>query len=131
MNMLVDFLKFCVKRESDNHINPINTQKNFEKFLNEYKVGTIKDKRYKEIIETIIRAHEANLNRHDSSAMDYSEKDYSTAKTLVLGTGKKGYNLTGDDDITKLNSAAFITTAIILQGSLAVGLIISLLALVK
>jgi len=130
-DMLVKFLKFCIKRESDNHINPINTQKTFEKFLMEYKQGNIKDAKYDEIFDAIVNAHEANLNKRDTSAMDYREKDYNSVKTLVLSEQKKGYYLTDDDKITKLNSAAFITTAIVLQGSLVVGLIISLLALVK
>ena len=131
MNMLVNFLKFCIKRESENLINPMNTQNNFEKFLNEYNNGNVKDKNYVEILDTIKEAHSANLNKVDESAMDYREKDYTTAKSLTLTNQKNGYKLTEDEPITKLNSAAFITTAIVLQGSLILGLLISLLSLVK
>ena len=132
MNMLVDFLKFCVKRESESHINPIHIHNNFEKFLSEYQNGNVKDKKFVSILDDIKKAHSANLNRVDESAMDYVENGYNSAKSLML-TNKKnnGYKLNEDEPITKLGSAAFITTAIVLEATLALGLIISLFVLVK
>lgn len=133
MEMLVNFLKFCVNRQNEGKINLLNSQNNFQKFYNKYnKNKNINDSKYKEIFDTIVEAHEAMLNKKDETAMDYSEKNYNTAKTLSLTNQRSnGYNLTGEEDITKLNSAAFITTAIILEATLVLTLIISLFVLVK
>lgn len=132
MNNLVDFLKFCIKRESEGKINSLNTQNNFNKFLNDYKNSKIQENsKYKEILDNIVEAHETIINKKDESSMDYVEKNYTTAKSLVLSNQKNGYNLTEDDNITKLNSAAFITTTIILEATAAISLIFMLLALVK
>lgn len=133
MGMLVDFLKFCIDKEKDNRILPIQTHNNFQKFIDKYNGENLRDDRYKELLDAVKETHNAILNKTDESAMDYIEKGYSTAKSLVLSNKEnKGYNLTEDDEsVTKLNSAAFITTAIVLQATLVLGLIISLLALVK
>ena len=132
MEMLVNFLKFCIDRENDGKINSLNTQNNFQKFYNKYKKNSdLNDSKYKEVFDAVIEAHDTMLNKKDESAMDYSEKNYNTAKTLSLTNQNRGYNLTEDDDITKLNKSAFITTAIILEATLVLSLIISLFVLVK
>lgn len=131
MNMLIDFLKFCVEREKNNIQNPHNTQETFEYFLNKYDGENVKDPKYKEILDNIKDAHNMILNKKDESAMDYKEKDYITAKELSLKPNvSNGHKLT-DDNITNLNTKAFITTAIVLQATLVLTLILSLLALVK
>lgn len=133
MNMLVDFLKFCVENEKNNVQNSRNTQEVFEYFINKYNGENVKDKKYKEVLDNIKNAHNAILNTTDKNAMDYREKNYLTAKELTLKTNiTNGHSLTKDDEnITKLNSAAFIATTIVLEATLAIGLIISLIVLVK
>ena len=132
MDNLVNFLKFCVKRESEGKINPLNTQNNFNKFLNEYQNSDLKNNaKYKEILDAIVDTHDVIINKKDESSMDYIENNYETAKSLVLSSQKKGYNLTEEDNVTKLNSAAFITTTIILDATAVLYFIFMLLALVK
>lgn len=133
MQMLVDFLDTCVKRQKDGKINPINTHKNMEMLCDNLKKHNINitSAAYQEILYGLVKANDAILNKKDETAMEYSEKNYNTAKTLTLTNQTKRYNLTDEDNITKLNSAAFITTAIILEATLVLTLIISLFVLVK
>lgn len=127
MEIIIDFLKFCIIREKDNYQNKLQTQNTFNKFYNFYKTNkdNIRDDKYKEILIDIIDARDAILNKKDESAMEYSEKGY----TKVLSTGQSVIN--NEVEPTKLGSAAFITTAIVLQSTLVLTLILSLLALVK
>lgn len=129
MEKLVNFLKFCVNREKDGKINSLNTQNNFNKFYNLYlkNKDKIEDKKYNELFDAVVEAHDYILNKKDESAMEYSEKGY----TKVLTTNANGPKLTEDNDITKLNSAAFITTTIVLEATLILSFVLSLFALVK
>lgn len=132
INIMLNFLRFCVEREKNEKLqNFYKTQVLFDKFFEDYRNGKIElESKYIEILETIAQIKFEVLNKVDDSAMDYVENGYQTAKTYTLTNKQnKGYALT--EDITKLNSAAFITTAIILQATLVLTLILSLLALVK
>lgn len=127
MEIIIDFLRFSIGREKDSYQNKLQTQNTFNKFYNFYKTNknSIKDDKYKDILDDIIEARDIILNKKDESAMEYSEKGY----TKVLSNGQ--YKILNEDEPTKLGSAAFITTAIVLQATLALTLIMSLLALVK
>lgn len=128
MKILIDFLMFSVNKIKNNEINYRKTQETFEKFYENNKYQ--KDKVYGELLKSIKEAYISILNKVDETSMDYREKDYKSLS--LINNLNNGYKLTEDDEnITKLNTAAFITTAIVLQGSLVLGLIISLLALVK
>ena len=134
INIMLNFLRFCVDREKNEQLqNFRTTQMLFDKFFQEYREGKIVlEIKYIEIIETIAQIKFEVLNKVDDSAMDYAESGYQTAKTYALTNNpNKGHALTEDDNITKLGSAAFITTAIVLQATLLLTLILSLLALVK
>lgn len=132
INIMLNFLRFCVEREKNDKLqNFYKTQVLFDKFFEDYRNEKIVlENKYKEIIETISQIKFEVLNKVDDSAMDYKESGYQTAKTYTLTNNpNKEHALT--EDITKLNSAAFITTAIVLQATLVLTLILSLLALVK
>lgn len=134
INIMLNFLRFCVDREKNEQLQNFRaTQMLFDKFFQEYRESKIElDGKYIEIIETIAQIKFEVLNKVDDSAMDYAESGYQTAKTYALTNNpNKGHALTEDDNITKLGSAAFITTAIVLQATLLLTLILSLLALVK
>lgn len=134
INIMLNFLRFCVDREKNEQLQNFRaTQMLFDKFFQEYRESKIAlDGKYIEIIETIAQIKFEVLNKVDDSAMDYAESGYQTAKTYALTNNpNKGHALTEDDNITKLGSAAFITTAIVLQATLLLTLILSLLALVK
>lgn len=132
ITIMLNFLRFCVDREKNDQLqNYRATQILFDKFFQDYREGKfILESKYIEIVETIAQIKFEVINKVDDSAMDYAESGYQTAKTKALTNNpNKGHALT--EDITKLNSAAFITTAIILQATLVLTLILSLLALVK
>lgn len=126
MKILIDFLMFSVNKIKNNEINYRRTQETFEKFYMDNKY--LDDKVYGELLKSIKEAYISILNKVDESSMEYKEKDY---KTLSLINNPNSKYITNEEDITKLNTAAFITTAIVLQGTLILGLIISLLTLVK
>lgn len=128
MKIIVDFLRFCLNKLRNNEINYRKTQEAFEKFFENY--NNIIDPEYNKLLKEIYTAYKEILNKTDETAMEYKEKDYQTLS--LINNPHNGYKLTEDDEnITKLDKAAFITTAIVLQGTLVLGLIISLLALVK
>lgn len=134
IGIMLNFLRFCVDREKNEKLqNYRATQMLFDKFYQEYREGKIVlESKYIEIIERIAKTKFEVLNKTDDSSMDYVESGYQTAKTYSLTNNpNKGHALTEDDNITKLNSAAFITTAVILQTTLLLAFILSLLALVK
>lgn len=134
INIMLNFLRFCVDREKNEQLQNFRaTQMLFDKFFQEYRESKIVlNSKYIEILETIAQIKFEVLNKVDDSAMDYAESGYQTAKTYALTNNpNKGHALTEDDNITKLGSAAFITTAIVLQATLLLTLILSLLALVK
>lgn len=134
INIILNFLRFCVDREKNEQLQNFRaTQMLFDKFFQEYREGKIVlESKYIEIVETIAQIKFEVLNKVDDSAMDYAESGYQTAKTYALTNNpNKGHALTEEDNITKLGSAAFITTAIVLQATLLLTLILSLLALVK
>jgi len=122
MKILIDFLMFSVNKIKNNEINYRRTQETFEKFYMDNKY--LDDKVYGELLKSIYDEYIYILNKVDQTSMDYKEKDYKTINNDYNS------NVEGSD-ITGLNSAAFITTAIVLQGTLVLGLIISLLTLVK
>lgn len=134
INIMLNFLRFCVDREKNEQLqNYRATQILFDKFFQDYREGKfVLESKYVEIIETIAQIKFEVINKIDDSAMDYAESGYQTAKTYTLSNNpNKGHALTDEDNITKLGSAAFITTAIVLQATLVLTLILSLLALVK
>lgn len=127
MKILIDFLMFSVNKIKNNEINYRRTQETFEKFYMDNKY--LEDKVYGELLKSIKEAYISILNKVDESSMEYKEKDYKTLS--LINTSNSKYITNKEEDITKLNTAAFITTAIVLQGTLILGLIISLLTLVK
>ena len=129
---MLNFLRFCVDREKNEQLqNYRGTQILFDKFFQDYRDDKlVLESKYIEIVETIAQIKFEVINKVDDSAMDYAESGYQTAKTYALTNNpNKGHALT--EDVTKLSSAAFITTTIILQATLVLTLILSLLALVK
>ncbi len=132
INILLKFLRFCVDREKNEQLqNYRGTQILFDDFFKEYREGIfVLDEKYIEIVEKIAKIKFEVINKIDDSAMDYAESGYQTAKTYALTNNpNKGHALT--EDITKLSSAAFITTTIVLQATVLITFILSLLALVK
>ncbi len=132
INIMLNFLRFCVDREKNEQLqNYRGTQILFDKFFQEYREGIfVLESKYIEIVETIAKIKFEVINKIDDSAMDYAESGYQTAKTYSLTNNtNKGHALT--EEATKLNTAAFITTAIVLQATVLITFILSILALVK
>ena len=132
ITIMLNFLRFCVDREKNEQLqNYRGTQVLFDKFFKEYREGIfVLDSKYIEIVETIAQIKFEVINKTDDSAMDYAESGYQTAKTYTLiNNANKGHALT--EEATKLNSAAFIATTIVLEATAIITLILSLLALVK
>ena len=132
INIILNFLRFCVDREKNEQLqNYRGTQMLFDNFFQEYREGTfVLDSKYIEIIETIAKIKFEVINKVDDSAMDYRESGYQTAKTYTL-TNKTNTGHALTEEATKLNSAAFIATTIVLEATAIITLILSLLALVK
>lgn len=132
INIMLKFLRFCVDREKNEQLqNYRGTQILFDNFFKEYREGIfILEEKYIEVVEKIAKIKFEVINKTDDSAMDYAESGYQTAKTYTLTNNtNKGHALT--EEATKLNSAAFIATAIVLQTTILITFILSLLALVK
>lgn len=132
INIMLKFLRFCVDREKNEQLqNYRGTQILFDNFFKEYREGIfILEEKYIEVVEKIAKIKFEVINKTDDSAMDYAESGYQTAKTYTLTNNtNKGHALT--EEATKLNSAAFIATAIVLQATVLITFILSLLALVK
>lgn len=125
--ILIEFLRFCIDREKENYQNKLKTQNTFNECYNFYKKvkGIIEDSKIKKELDNIVEARDAVLNKKDENAMEYSEKGYLKVSTNGMSI------LNNDEDITNVGKAAFITTTIIIEATLAITFIMSLLALVK
>lgn len=124
--VVVNFMQYAINREKEYIQNKKEVQELFDYFINYYKDNRDKfSLDMQNVMDKIILDKESLLNRV-SNDDDYIENDYlSRTQVLSLGPSKKGYNLTDDD--LKLNSKAFIATTIVLEASLALGLIIALM----
>lgn len=120
IKFLTDFLDKCVTNEEMGYTNPGNLQEVFDKYYN-YAITDMSVTN--DEIKAIIERKNNLLNKTDNNEYD---KDYQVEYTKVLKfTQNKRDNLTG------LDKAAFVSVAIILEGTLIGTLIIALLALVK
>lgn len=131
MEIMLNFLNFCINREKESLQNKLNSQNVFNKFYNFFKNNNAElvNNKYKILLNSIVDARDIILNKKDESAMEYSEVGYTK---VLVPSKNEGYKLIeSDDNITKLGSAAFITTSIILQATLIISFVLSLLALVK
>lgn len=124
--VVINFMRYALNREKEYVQNKKEVQELFDYFINYYKENRDKfSLDLQNVMDKIIFDKESLLNRV-SSDDDYIENDYlSRTQVLSLSPSKKGYNLTDDD--LKLNSKAFIATTIVLEASLALGLIIALM----
>lgn len=110
IEFLTEFLNLCVQNEEKDLNNPGNLQEIFDKY---YEYATVENKFLNEKIESIFKRKEELEKTKDNSLQ--------LEKTNVL-------KLTRPKD---LNSKAFITTAIVLESTIAIGFIISLIMLFK
>ena len=120
IKFLTDFLDKCVTNEEMGYTNPGNLQEVFDKYYN-YAITDMSVTN--DEIKSIIERKNNLLNKTDNN--EY-EKDYQVEHTKVLK-----FIPNKRDDITGLDKAAFVSVAIILEGTLIGTLIIALLALVK
>lgn len=120
IKFLTEFLDKCVTNEENGLTNPGNLQEVFDKYYDYAKTDSSVTN---DEIRTIFERKDKLLNKTDSN--EY-EKDYSVEHTKVLKFVPNKH-----DDLTGLDKAAFISVAVILEGTLIGTLIIALLALVK
>ena len=120
IKFLTDFLDKCVTNEELGFTNPGNLQEIFDKYY-EYAITDMSITN--DEIKAIIDRKSNLLNKTDKN--EY-EKDYQVEYTKVLK-----FIPNKRDDFTGLDKAAFVSVAIILEGTLIGTLIIALLALVK
>ena len=111
-NMLISFLNICITKEEQGIQNDLEMQNLFDEIINnrEFGVELWMGKDFSSSIGNIIKRKEALLNRN------------STEEKVLTLTPKVN---------NEVNGKGFIMTAIVLEGSLALGLILSLIALFK
>lgn len=125
MNYLTNFLNICINNEEQGIINKDYLQKLFDRVYN-YIINS--GNYINEAIKNIIDRKTALLNKASSEGMSESN---SYVKSLTPPKAR-GHALTVDEDPLSFKStAAFVATTIILEGSLVLGLILGLIALVN
>ncbi len=128
INFLTLFLNNCVSREENGIINEGDVQKEFNSFYNYVKTtgNYINDS-----IKNIILRKEASINRV------YIDNDSGHSNEQVRALSLKnnvqnGHKLTEEESgLSFRDKAAFISTTIVLEGSIVLALILSLISLVK
>ena len=95
----------------------------FDKFLYVYNNYNIQ---YTDTINNIMKRFMIIRDKTDSGAMGYDK-----GNVKKLSNTPKNYHSIMEDELTPLNKAAFITTAFILEATVVITFILSLLALVK
>lgn len=121
LDFFTKFLDKCVTNEELGYTNPGNIQQIFDKY---YEYAITDTSVTNDRIKAILERKKNLLNKTDTN--DY-EKDYKVEHTKIL----KFIPKQKDDNLTELDKAAFVSVAIILEGTLVGTLIIALLALVK
>ena len=128
-DLLYSFFKYTITNE-DNHIqNDIYSQELFNKLKNIYdntKESSIPS--FYNRIQDIMKLKDSIINRIDESANDYSDLTKTTVLRLS-NSNNPGHSLTEEDEIDKTKIGGFIVTSIILQSSIILALILSLISL--
>lgn len=128
-NYLLKYLENLVEKEDHGIQNNLHDYTIFEKFLVNYNNHPNKDIYNK--ANSIIKKKMDLINRTDPNASDYKESNY-LSRTQVLSldpTINPGHSLTEDNPEQKYGG--YIFTSIVLQSSLVLSLILSLLMLFK
>lgn len=120
IKFLTEFLDKCVTNEELGFTNPGNLQEIFDKYY-EYAITDMSVTN--DEIKSILDRKNKLLNKVDEN--EY-EKDYMVEHTKVLK-----FIPNNPDNLTGLDKSAFVSVAIVLEGTLIGTLIIALLALVK
>ena len=131
-NILIDYLNYCVSKEELGIQNDLETQNIFNEYKYNYDSGNFKDEsNFQNKVSDIMKRKDALLNKTDDNATDYKETNY-LSQTQVLNlspTINPGHSLTENNESQKYGG--FIFTSIILQSSIVLALILSLIALFK
>ncbi len=133
--LLINFLNFCISNEENGIQNDLNIQNLFNKFKRVFENKKNNQEFKNEEIEfynqvnDLMNRKDNLINKIDDSAMDYKENDYLT-RTQVLS--KSLYNI-GKHNLEEpdINVRGFIATTIILESSLILTLIVSLIIIFK
>lgn len=130
IKFVIDFMKYCLLRQQNGFQNKFKSQITYNEFKNYYINNKEKfSEKLQSIFDDILN-EENNIINNVNIEDDYKEDNYLTrTQVLSLSHNNKGYNLTEED--LKLNSKAFVATTIILEATLAIGLIIALIFVFK
>ena len=121
--IIITLFNRMITKEEDGIQNDYDLQKIFDDIKKEYIYYDIEDS-FRIKLSDIFNKKDSLINKVDNSD-DY--KDYSNTMILSLNNSINGHNLTDEN----INVKGYIFTSIILEGSLAIGLIILLISLFK
>lgn len=121
INYLESFIKTCINNNISGYINSPEMQQLFDKYEN---YATINGYINENIKAIMTKYNDFIRNTVDKGAM------YSKESIKKLSYKNGNANIL-DENLTKLDRLGFISTAIILEASLVVAFILSLIALVK
>ncbi len=121
INYLESFIKTCINNNINGYINSPEMQQLFDKYEN---YATINGYINENIKAIMTKYNDFIRNTIDKGAM------YSKENIKKLSYKNGNANIL-DENLTKLDRLGFISTAIILEASLVVTFILSLIALVK
>ena len=132
LDFIYKFLDFCISNEENGLINNNKFQLLFNEFKYNFESNGIQlsDENYNKF-KVIVDRKNNIINKIDTDADNYRENDYlSRTQVLNLGSNNnKRHGFTSDEDNN--NYGGFIVTSIVLQASLVLSLIISLIILFK
>ena len=130
-DLLVKFLKYCIEEKEEKGIqNDYNMQSIFNDCKYNYDLKMIKNENFNNKIKDIMAKKDTILNQTDNNAGDYKEDNY-LSRTQVLNFAPyktPGHSLTKDNE---QKYGGFIFTSIILQSSLVLAFILSMIMLFK